>query len=185
MIDWIIGIVSLIALYFAWRAWVIARKANKISEMSNQIAESSNLIAKEAKDISEKTFKIEEQKMKGEISQRKIEQREKIRPYFKCISLGRQGGILILTLTIKNSGNGSARYYSASIISEFGHKFQGGQPSHNLFRKDISHNIEITGDTGKPFILNLSFEDIEDYKYNQTMKYNGSVIDDEFPPERV
>jgi len=143
IIDWIIGAGSIIALIFSGKAWMIARKANRISESSNQIAESSNLIAKEAKDISEKSFKIEEKKMKGEISQRKIEQREKIKPYFKCINLSKQGEIL--TLTIINSGNGSARNFLADIISEYVHKFQRGQPSHNLFKKDIAHYIMIMG----------------------------------------
>ena len=41
----------------------------------------------------------------------------------------------------------------------------------------------IMGDTGKRFTLNLSFEDNEENKYNQDIKYNGSVFDDEFPPQ--
>ncbi len=66
---------SLVALYFAWRAWKIAQNANEISKRSNQLAENSNQIAIDAKNISEKFFKIEKQKMEGEISQEESDQR--------------------------------------------------------------------------------------------------------------
>ena len=177
MVDWIIAVGTVVALYFAWRAWRIARNANRISESSNQIAESSNLIAREAKDISEKSLKIETQKMEEEVRLKEFEQREKIKPRFKCKIIGGQGNKT--DLNIENIGSGAARHFSVEINSNHDLSLQGGR--HELFKKEIVQKIMIVGERGKPYTLKLTFEDIKMNKYLQEIKFNGK-IDDEIPP---